>query len=171
MDGVLTDFQKGYNNALKNYLSNNKLNNTNLSSIYNNLYLNLPATFWSNLDWITGGKDLYNISNKLFANIKILSSSGTSDPIKSNDIKSAKLQWLNNNIPSIHNNNVIVVPNKHLKKNYATNNAILIDDTPSNISEWTNAGGISILHNSSNYKNSIKKLVDILLYHKLQHNP
>lgn len=47
------------------------------------------------------------------------------------------------------------------KKNYATSiQDILLDDTVSNISEWTEAGGFGILHTDSD--NSIKKLNHIL---------
>jgi hypothetical protein len=43
---------------------------------------------------------------------------------------------------------VILVPGAHLKKDYATPNCILIDDTPKNIDGWRREGGIGILHES-----------------------
>ena len=40
------------------------------------------------------------------------------------------------------------MPGKRLKQDYAAPNAILIDDTVSNIEQWIEQGGIGILHTS-----------------------
>ena len=75
--------------------------------------------------------------------ITILSSTASDkrDPL----IRPQKMEWLSKHKIDFP---VILVPGAHLKKDYATPNCILIDDTAKNIDGWRREGGIGILHES-----------------------
>jgi hypothetical protein len=69
------------------------------------------------------------------------------------DVSTQKMIWLADKDVSWAK---IFVPGKHLKKQYANPNSILIDDTESVINDWNEAGGIGILH--KNAKTTIETL-------------
>ena len=52
-------------------------------------------------------------------------------------------------------NRIFIVHDKSFKKDYATRNAILVDDKSITIQEWNIAGGYGILHKANNYKETI----------------
>jgi hypothetical protein len=73
--------------------------------------------------------------------VEILSS--TARPEFYDTLSTDKKIWLQRNgieFPSTF------VPDKRHKRNYVSENAILIDDTPVNIDQWRTDGGIGILH-------------------------
>ena len=87
------------------------------------------------------------------SNVPVVILSSTGRPDSHEKIMKQKQIWLQKNgIPF----QGLFVPGKHLKKNYATRDSILIDDTPINIDEWRAAGGIGILH--KNWEDTIKML-------------
>lgn len=75
--------------------------------------------------------------------VEILGS--TARPDCYDELVRQKTIWLNK-----HNIQypAIFVPGKRFKQDYAEPNAVLIDDTTSNINQWIERGGIGILHTS-----------------------
>ena len=160
MDGVLVDFQKSYNNLpggsrIKSNSAEHEV------SKFREKYLTAGSTFWANMDWIHGGKELFQTAESLFHTIKILSSAGTTDVEKGKPVIEGKLQWLSKHLPSIPRENIHIVYGSHRKAEYATPNAILVDDLASTIKAWNDKNGIGILHDSKNYKKSIDQLVKL----------
>jgi hypothetical protein len=113
------------------------------------------------LDWIHGGKELWDASSRLFERVCILSSAGTTDEEKAAVVASGKRVWLKKNIPSISDNRIFIVPGKHRKQEYASKDSILVDDVAVTINQWNSKGGYGILHNSNSYKKTIEDLEDI----------
>lgn len=160
MDGVLVDFEAGYSKIARG-MGIKEFSATFGEKEARNNYLNAGTEFWANLNWIHGGKELWNASSLLFERVCILSSAGTTDPQKATTVEAGKREWLRKNIPSVSQDNVFIVRGKHLKQNLAARNAILVDDLPSTIQTWNLRGGFGILHNAKNYKNTIEALEDI----------
>lgn len=79
--------------------------------------------------------------NSLSVPKEILSS--TARPENHEAIAPQKQMWLNNHGITYPAN---FVPGKQHKAKYATPTSVLIDDTPSVIEAWNQAGGIGILH-------------------------
>jgi 5'(3')-deoxyribonucleotidase len=160
MDGVLVDFDGGFKKITQGMSSREFADKYGEKSI-NNQYSKFGIEFWSNLEWIHGGKELWEASSKLFKRVNILSSSGTADQVKGEMVDIGKRKWIEKNIPSLSQSQVIIVNGKHLKPNYASKDAILVDDMPITIKWWNEAGGFGILHNAKHYKKTIEDLEDI----------
>jgi len=96
-------------------------------------------------------KELKSFVFDNFLNIKILSAH-----TYQTESKEGKRIWLNNNGFNLSDDEVILVSNKKLKKNYAKPSDILIDDKLENITDWNNSGGVGILHTCA--RNTIKQL-------------
>lgn len=160
MDGVLVDFQGGYikisgGKTLQEYaMAENE-------SAARETYLKEGSSFWANLGWIHGGKELWDAASHLFEKVCILSSAGTTDIEKAAVVAAGKREWLKNNIPSLSSDRIFIVPGKHRKQEYAAKDAILVDDVAVTIKQWNAKGGYGILHNSKNYKKTIEDLEDI----------
>lgn len=84
---------------------------------------------------------LLGFLNSLSIPKEILSS--TARPENHGMIAPQKQMWLNKHNIAYPAN---FVPGKQHKAKYATPNSVLIDDTPSVIDAWNQAGGIGILH-------------------------
>lgn len=106
------------------------------------------SKFFSELPWTMGGKDLWTFVTNNFLQVKILSALGKSDLIDK-QTSQGKMVWLKKNIPSLPNEDIILVQNKHLKAKYCKPGDIIIDDTAEVIQEWTRKQGIGILHRTS----------------------
>lgn len=167
MDGVLVDFDGGFSKiaqglAIKEYskaFGEAKARNT---------FLDAGIHFWENLEWIHGGKELWNTASRLFHRVYILSSAGTTHPQKAEMVEAGKREWLKKHIPSIPHDHIFVVRGRHLKQQFSTPNSILVDDMNDTIQSWNLKGGFGILHNSNNYKKTINELHDISAPIKLQ---
>jgi len=159
LDGVLVNFDDGYMKlAGKSIIQTAKDEGDKAAR---NKYLDAGSQYWENLEWIEGGKEIWNTASSLFNAVYILSSVGTTDPVRGKPVDEGKRRWLKKNIPSIDLSNVFIVGGSHMKKTYSAKNAVLVDDMPKNINEWNQAGGIGILHNSKHYKKTIESLKDI----------
>jgi predicted kinase len=143
IDGVIADFEDGYN----------KLTGRNAPGVnapYNKNDFWDPinkagAKFWANLIWISDGKQLWSYIAKY--NPTLLSAPSI-DPSS----EKGKLQWIEKHVPGTP----VVFKQAKNKKDLAEPNAILIDDRKDNIQQWIDAGGIGILHTSTD--NTIKQL-------------
>jgi len=142
LDSVLVDFERGYEELTgKNIKGNNVKGDKNFWQ---------PITdkgvdFWKNLHWMPDGKQLWNYIKKYKPNI-------LSAPSRDKSSKIGKQMWVEINIPGF---NLILTP-ANLKQEYASPNSVLIDDRADNIQRWKDAGGIGILHSSS--EDTIKQL-------------
>ena len=154
MDGVLTDFVKAANKATG-------LNWEGLRTNQDWDSIRDTRNFWANMPWNTGGKQLWNYIKKYHPSILSASVEAQQDP----NCKPGKLRWLSKNL-RLNNSARINLVRRSQKQDYVRVNrggkievAVLIDDYPKNIREWTAKGGIGILHtNTSSTISQLKRL-------------
>lgn len=161
MDGVLVDFEGGFV-KLSNGLKSSDLYKQYGNKAIQQYYLSAGADFWADLDWIVGGRELWDMARKLFRRVNILSSAGTSDPERGKAVIAGKKMWLKKYMPEMPDSNIFIVLGKHHKPNYATKESILVDDVSETIKKWNAKGGYGILHKASHYKHTIETLEDIV---------
>jgi hypothetical protein len=145
MDGVLADFEKRYY-ELFHQTPKESRDNKEFSPNWTEF---VQKKSFSTLDtWKDSDKLLAFVNDlvkKDLVNVEILSSSGGKK--FHHDVESQKKQWLKkHNIPYKAN----IVPGRRLKKDYANDKSILIDDTEDVISDFNSAGGHGILHKDVN---------------------
>jgi hypothetical protein len=136
MDGVVADFYKRYihlYNVVPSEVSKKEFDLHFADFI-------LTRQFQT-LELMPGAIELIEFLRGLDVPTEILSS--TSNENRHTDISEQKLKWLENHQIDFKPN---LVPGKRLKKAYASPTSILIDDTPQNIDQWRQQGGIGILH-------------------------
>ena len=150
MDGVLADFEGGFYK-----LAGIEVNNISDPEMWARIGAYGKAKFFSELEWMAGGKELWQFITNNFLKAKILSALGKSDKIDKQTTQ-GKLTWIRHNIPSLQMNDIILVDNKHKKRHYSKPGDIIIDDTPIVVQEWVQKGGIGILHKTAS--NTIAEL-------------
>jgi len=143
MDGVLVDFERGYND-----LTGKKT--PGVDSTYNkddfwSAITKAGAKFWAELNWMSDGQQLWGYIKQY--NPELLTA-----PSREESSRIGKLAWVDKNIP----NTPVVFKQAKDKKDLAEPNAILIDDRKDNIQQWIDAGGIGIRHTST--ESTIKQL-------------
>ena len=159
MDGVLVDFNSGYRKLFGKGIRETQ--DPNGERAAREKYLAAGSTFWADLDWIRGGQELWDASKRLFERVCILSSAGTTDPIRGQIVEVGKRLWLKKNMPDMDQSKVFIVLGKYEKKKYASKDGILVDDVRVTIDDWNKAGGYGILHSSTYYKSTIETLKDV----------
>jgi len=160
MDGVLVDFNGGFS-KLSNGMDLKQFAQDKGDAAARDQYLQAGAKFWAGLDWIHGGKELWEASSRLFERVCILSSAGTTNEEKAAVVATGKRAWLKKHIPSLPSDRIFIVPGKHRKQEFAAKNTILVDDVAVTIKQWNQQGGYGILHDSRQYKKTIEDLEDI----------
>lgn len=160
LDGCIVNFNKGYK-KLTNNISIEKIRDKQGDKVARDTFLNAGSKFWEDLEWIDGGKELYNAASSLFKHVYILSSAGTTDEAKAKIVEKGKCDWIIKNIPSMKMENVIIARGRHQKQKYASPLSILVDDLSDTIKLWDENGGIGILHKSDNYHLTITKLKEL----------
>ena len=156
MDGVLCDFDKGYAdltdmstqeaNAIgKSYfwkLFREKLKEKNIKE----------KDFWANLEWQSGGKELWAYIKPHTPNILSapavdfsLPSDEQLSPEKNQAIQGKK-EWIAKNLSGVGEEIFVPAPQK---ATYAGPKSILIDDMEKNIKAWRASSGKAILHTSA----------------------
>ena len=143
MDGVIADFDKGFYD-----ITGMNTDNVDDSELWAAIDAHGKAKFFSELPWMAGGKDLWTFVTSNFLQVKILSALGKSDKVDKQTTQ-GKTAWLRHNIPSLHQDDIILVENKHRKRHYSKPGDIIIDDTPVVIQEWIKKGGIGLLHKTA----------------------
>lgn len=113
------------------------------------------ARFFETMEWMPGGRELWNFVTANFLKVRILSALGKSDMVDK-QTSQGKLAWLRHNIPDLSSDDIILVQNKHKKRHYAKPGDIMIDDNETVIHEWLKKGGIGILHKTA--QETISKL-------------
>ena len=149
MDGVLCDFVKGVENTLG--ISINKWSNGSKSEKWDPI--KAKPRFWYTLPWMPGGKELWNFISKYKPHILSAYVEESFDP----NCIPGKSYWARTNL-GIGTNRINLVKRVQ-KQNYAKVAglpAILIDDYKKNTDQFTDKGGIGILHTSTS--NTIRKL-------------
>jgi hypothetical protein len=142
MDGVLVDFDKGYQQLTGKETQHVDVQGK--SEFWNTFRQSLQdkkmqeKEYWANLQWMPDGKELWD-------HIKTMNPTLLSAPSRDPQSRLGKRIWVKKNIPGTP----LILASAEAKKNYARKNSILIDDRVSNINDWNNAGGIGILHTST----------------------
>ena len=104
--------------------------------------------FWTTMEWIDGGKELWEyIKNH---NVTILS-----DPKEFTGAKEGKRIWIKEHLGDYTS----ILTGK--KSFFARGHTILIDDLEKNIQLWENNGGIGILHSHKDVGATIEKLKEL----------
>ena len=154
MDGVLADFNKAYIRYDPKKEDRKKFR----AAV-------MEYKIFEDLDFMPDTQELLNHVSKLHGvDVQILTSMGTFDPIQGDEAKRQKLKWLNDkNIPYKAN----FVRSKEEKSKYATDHAILIDDSVGCISPFIRQGGHGILHTNASETISILDSL-ILQIHALE---
>lgn len=144
MDGVLTDFDKRFE-EISNGISPKKYTLIHGEDKFWDLIKNAREEFWSEMEWMPDGIELWNY-------IEIYEPKILSAPSRERESRTGKQYWVNTRIPGFD----LILRNAEEKQQFANPNSILIDDRPSNIEQWRNKGGIGILHTSTS--STIKQL-------------
>ena len=132
LDGVLVDFEKGYETA-----SGRKCGGPDDDTFWEPV-IRTPD-FWINLEWMPGGQKLWEYVRQHHY-VTILSSPGNHDKERA---ITQKRQWVRKYLGEDVN---IVFKYSKEKHHYACEHSILIDDWGENIVRWKNAGGIAVHH-------------------------
>jgi 5'(3')-deoxyribonucleotidase len=149
MDGVLVDFDKGYEDMTGKHTKHVKLQDKN--EFWNNLDQSLKDKglteydYWKNLDWMPDGQTLWNYIKQY--NPYILTAPSI-DP----GSKQGKREW----VQRLDGMKKIYFKPARFKQELSSKNRILIDDRADTITNWNAKGGIGILHTSAD--NTIKQL-------------
>lgn len=143
MDGVIADFDERF--KYFSGMSPREYETKYGKDKFWNLIDNAGVGFWTGIKWMSDGKTLWNY-------IKQYNPTLLSAPSRQPSSRLGKREWVNHHLP----NTKLILANAQDKKNYSGKNHILIDDRSSNIQDWIQAGGIGILHTSTD--NTIKQL-------------
>jgi len=147
LDGVIVDWQSGFK----------RISGGLTGDEYETKYGKVPSMeliksqgveWWANLEWMPDGKDLWKHINDNFVNVKILTATGRPGGYTSMARKGKEI-WMKNNLPGFPDKDKIIVGRKGEKAQFSKPGDILIDDTPKNVDDWIQAGGIGILHKNA----------------------
>ena len=150
LDGVLVDFNEGWKKIPESEgLTSEEFEEKHGKPAFWKILNVQGKEWWSNLDWLPDGKQLWNYVKKY--NPTVLST-----PSSNPGSKVGKHIWIKRHL-MIPENRVILSDRKHqfVKDKFS----MLIDDKEKNINDWNNAGGTGILHrNAINTIEQLKKL-------------
>jgi cytidyltransferase-like protein len=135
MDGVLVDFEKGYEDLTG---KNIKGQHVKGDSDFWKPISDAGESFWTNLKWMQDGVQLWEY-------IKQYNPILLSAPSRERSSTTGKEKWVEQNIPGTK----LILRYADKKQEFAHAKSILIDDREDNITRWQLAGGIGIHHNSA----------------------
>jgi hypothetical protein len=156
MDGVIANFDGHYRTMFahdKEFLEGLETNRLKYFRKYWDAFID--ARGFEQLPDFPGGKDLRDFLDSTGIPVEILSSSGGKH--RYDEVVAHKTKWLQDR--GI-NYKINIVPGKRHKKTYATPDSLLIDDLPVNCADFTEAGGLSIVHISAD--DTINKIKELL---------
>ncbi|MGB4665034.1 MAG: hypothetical protein WBH72_01800 [Bacteroidales bacterium] len=151
LDGVLTDFDGRFIELFGKH-PKEFINVYGYSSFWASL-TSRAKDFWCGIQWKSDGKELWQYISPY--NPIILSSVPTS---MAKIATQCKEQWIKKELGldvEYH------LTTRKEKQNFSANDHILIDDMKKNIEEWTQRGGVGILHISAD--DTINKLQKLIL--------
>ena len=137
LDGVLCDFNKKYKELFDVYPKKAE-KDKNFDKFFTEF---IDKESFAKLDLMPDAIKLMDYLRKTGIDVEILSS--TASERRHDKIRPQKIKWLKKHQIEFP---AILVPGAYLKKEFALPTAILIDDTPKNITQWQEAGGIGILY-------------------------
>jgi 5'(3')-deoxyribonucleotidase len=149
MDGVLVDFDKGYEDMTGKHTKHVELQNS--KDFWNNLHQSLKDKnlteydYWVNLPWMPDGQTLWNY-------IKPYNPYVLTAPSRDPGSKQGKKEW----VERLSGMKKLYFKPAKFKQEFSGKNRILIDDRADTITNWNAQGGIGILHTSAD--NTINKL-------------
>ena len=120
LDGVLVDFDKGYKD-----LTGKLPNEVNDDVEFWKPIHKTGASFWIRLKWMPDGHTLWDYISKY--NPTLLSA-----PSREESSKLGKRVWVKRHLPGTK----LILRSAERKQEFATPNAILIDDRADNIQRW-----------------------------------
>jgi hypothetical protein len=146
MDGVIANFDDRFQAMFSNdidFMEGFKTNRMKYFRKYWDAFLDNKG--FEQLPDFPGGKELVEYLDSTGIPVEILSSSGGKH--RYDEVVAQKTKWLQDRgINYVVN----IVPGKRHKKEYATSNMfLLIDDLVANCTDFSDAGGQSILHTSA----------------------
>tara|TARA_R110000822_G_scaffold149056_6_gene288139 strand:+ start:4782 stop:7679 length:2898 start_codon:yes stop_codon:yes gene_type:complete len=148
MDGVITDFE-GRFKKFSNGISPSEYQNKNgVKKFWDLIDVQTGVKFWVGMPWMEDGKEYWDYISKYKPTL-------LSSPSINNESRLGKRLWVKNNLPGTP----LKLAYSRNKKNYAQENAILIDDRENNINQWKANGGIGILHTSAS--DTIRQLKEL----------
>lgn len=137
MDGVIADFNRRYT-SLYGMQPREAEKQKKFDFLFQEF---IEKGNFATLDLMPGAMQGVEYLRKFPAPTQILSS--TASEKRYDAISKQKMVWLQTHGITF---NPLFVPGKRHKWKYATPTSIIIDDTPSVIEQWDEAGGIGILH-------------------------
>jgi 5'(3')-deoxyribonucleotidase len=149
MDGVLVDFDKGYEDMTGKSTKHVDLQNS--KAFWKNLDKSIQDKglteydYWKNLDWMPDGQTLWNYIKPYHPYI-------LTAPSLNPGSKQGKKEW----VERLDDMKKQYFKPAKFKHEFSGKNRILIDDRADTIENWNAKGGIGILHTSAN--NTIKQL-------------
>jgi 5'(3')-deoxyribonucleotidase len=152
MDGVLVDFDKGYEDLTGKHTKHSDLQDKN--EFWGLLGRSLEEKglteydYWVNLEWMPDGQTLWNYIKGY--NPYILTA-----PSRDPGSKQGKREW----VERLDDMKKLYFKPAAFKSEYSGKNRILIDDRQDTIDKWNKAGGIGIFHTSA--ASTIKQLKDL----------
>ncbi len=146
MDGVLTDFDSRFEHYT-GMLPKEYVDRYGELSFWN-IITDAGEVFWSKMEWIKGGKELWHYIKKYSPVI-------LSSPSRESSSRTGKKKWVSTHLGT---NVKLILAYSEEKQKYATESSILIDDRKVNLEQWKAAGGIAIECRHSNVKEVISKL-------------
>jgi hypothetical protein len=142
MDGVLVDFDKGYEELTGKSTSHaDSQDRDGFWNLFNNSLEEKGITeyqYWADLDWQPGGQELWNY-------IKPYKPYILTAPTINPESREGKREWVQR-LDGMKN--IYFKPAK-FKSDFSGKNRILIDDRADTIDKWNAEGGIGILHTST----------------------
>lgn len=148
MDGVLVDFDKQFTESISPWKPKQFIDKNGLDEFWRKID-DRGVGFWVGMKWMEDGKELFEHITSNYE-VELLSS-----PSRSENSRLGKRLWVRNHKLGVKLN----LAYSHNKQKYAAPNHILIDDRKDIIKEWEEAGGIGILHTST--ENTINKLKNL----------
>lgn len=142
MDGVISDFDT--------HCSDTGYRRTDGSPDYNRMN---TVEWYSNMAVFDGAREFYDRLQDR-GHVRFLTA-----PIKFPECFSGKAEWIKKFVPERGRmilGDLMIVASKD-KRLIAKPGRVLIDDSENNIREWTQAGGIGILH-TGDYADTLKRL-------------
>jgi hypothetical protein len=162
MDGVLTDFEKRFVTLLQQegpkYYSKatiaqvtrpkhfDKLEGT--EEFWKFIDQHIGLEFWSEMEWMPNGRELWNFIQPYGP--KLLTS-----PSQDNSSRLGKRLWVKENLVPAPE---VLFRFGDAKSDFANENAILIDDKPSNLEAFAAKGGIALEVKDGEIQSVINKL-------------
>ena len=136
MDMVLCNFLKGAEKTTGEPFPDK----SGMSKDKKKSIISAKKDFWDTLEWMPDGKQLWKHITKGGADVRILSAYAEWD----SNCKRGKRVWIARNLSPKPNK--IHLVRREQKKDYASDDALLIDDHIKNCKEFISAGGKAIRH-------------------------